>query len=198
MAYVDWSRPPTPRHASTPRHVGVLLVLGVLGVGLTGCYTQLKTVDAPDRQPRAEQTQTRTQQYADEYRREDRRGARRQTEAQRTERYEYNYHFYDRGVTYSRLHYDPFFHDPFFHHPYGSSFSLSFRFGTPYGFVRPRYYRSFYLDPFGRPLYGYRYGAFSSFGPAYGLSYGSPYYVGTSEEGIGGRDYRPRGGTVGR
>ncbi|WP_103029146.1 hypothetical protein [Salinibacter altiplanensis] len=192
MFHANWF----PRSSS--RSAGLLLVLAVSALGLTGCYTQLKTADTSNQHARAEQKPASAQQYADEYRREYRREARRRGETHETTTREYNYHFYDWSVTHSWSHYDPFFHEPFYHRPYGSQFSFSFRFGTPYVSVRPRYYRSFYLDPFGRPLYGYRYGTVSSVGPAYGLGYGSPYYVGTSEDVTGKRDYRPRGGTVGR
>ncbi|MEF8816546.1 MAG: hypothetical protein V5A20_07525, partial [Salinibacter sp.] len=62
MTYVD-------RLSRSAMHrVGLLLVFGILAVGLTGCYTQLKVADtSSDRQaerPKPEKT------YADEYRRE--------------------------------------------------------------------------------------------------------------------------------
>lgn len=172
------------------RHTGALLLLGVLTFGLVGCYTQLKTVDTSDRRARTGQVQSKTQQYADEYRREYRR------RTNKTAKREYNYHFYDRGMTYSRWHYDPFFHDPFFddpffHRPYGTRFSFSFHFGSPYFFSH-------------RPYWRYHSGFYSGYGPGIFPSYGNHYYGGQNfyygdvMPRASDRTRRPRGSTIGR
>ena len=156
-----------------------LLLLGVLSIGLAGCYTQLQVADAPEKERRVEQKK----EYADEYRRENRRDARR-AKKQRTRTLDrYDYRIYDYRWAYGGWHYDPFFYDPWDYDPwYGSRFSVSFYFGGPY----PRFSRSFYrYGGFVRPYYSTVY---------YGNQY---YYFGDASGVDGGRSYGPRGATVG-
>ena len=160
------------------RHAGLLLVLGALTIGLTGCYTQLQVADTPEKNRRVDQKT----EYADEYRRGNRRDAR-QAKKRRTRALDrYDYRMYDYRWAYGGWHYDPFFYDPWDYDPwYGSRFSVSFYFGGPY----PRFSRPFYrYGGFVRPYYGNVY-------------YGNQYYFGEASGVDGGRSYGPRGATVG-
>jgi hypothetical protein len=192
---------------------GVLLTVGLLSVGLTGCYTQLQTADpAPPRTtkkaPRAQQSPAEEKPtYAREYRREYReQGGADEYYGSYDDMYvgddyeylyEYKYKYkYGAPYRYSDFHfgrhYDPFFHDPFFRDPYygsGVRFSVSFGFGSPYYYHRP-------WRPYHSSFYGYR---------SYGYSPYSSYYVGNQyfyygdvEPRKSDREYRPRSGAIGR
>jgi hypothetical protein len=186
-----------------------LLVI-VLSLGLTGCYTQLQTADRGASAPDTRQAETRTPaeavqkkkpQYAAEYRREyrDGPGVRYDEYAYDAYGYEDDYEYlyeykykYKYGAPYRyRTYFDDWYHDPFFHDPFyrsGARFSLSFHFGSPFYAYhhRPWRYSSWHR-------YGY-----SPFGPRY---YTNNYYYFDDDHDddiYGGRTYRPRGGTVGQ
>lgn len=186
------------------RQLGVLLAVGLLTIGLTGCYTQLETLDrrADTRSPRAEQADDGST-YAREYRREYRGNESRSNwegEEASSYRYEYKYRYkYGAPYRYSHGFYDPFFYDPFWddpfyrpygYRPYGSHFSLSFRYGSPYYYGHPG--SSWYDSPWGYGRYAGAYGR-HYYGPNY-------HYYGAIGTGTTGqtRAQRPRGSTMGR
>ena len=189
---------------------GVLLTVGLLSVGLTGCYTQLQTADpapptATKKAPRTHESPAKKKPtYAREYRREyrtddsyaDDYASYGYDDMYVGDDYEYLYEYkykykYGAPYRYSDFHfgryYDPFFHDPF----YGSNvrFSVSFGFGSPYYYHRP-------WRPYHSSFYGYRSYGYSPYSSYY---FGNQYfYYGDVEPRKDDREYRPRSGTIGR
>lgn len=171
----------------------------VLSLGLTGCYTQLQTTDqdrsSSKASPARSADQTEEAQYADEYRRDYRDGVGvRYDDYAYADEYEYRYEYkYKYGApsryrtSFGDWYHDPFYHDPFYRS--GARFSLSFHFGSPFYAYhhRPWRYSSWHR-------YGY-----SPFGPRYYTN--NYYYLDDDYDGnrsYSGRTYRPRGGTVGQ
>ena len=197
--------------------IGVILTVGLLTVGLTGCYTQLQTADPTPstttrKAPRAQkQPANEKPTYAREYRREyrtddsyadgyDAYGYDGSLADQYDSLYEYKYQYkykYGAPYRYSDYHfgryYDPFFHDPFFHDPfYGSNvrFSMSIGFGSPSYYHRP--WRPFYSS------YHYGYGGFG-YSPYGNYYFGNQFiYYGDADRPARDREYRPSSGTIGR
>ncbi|PQJ34463.1 hypothetical protein BSZ35_07500 [Salinibacter sp. 10B] len=138
--------------------------------------------------------------YANEYRREYRmEGTDDYGYAGYNDLYEYKYQYkYKYGALspYRSLYGgwcdDAFFHDPWYYYSqcgpsYGSRFSLSFHFGTPYYHHRPwgrRYYSSWY---------GYRYGGWPYSNYYFGNQY---YYYGDADWREDERDYLSRRATI--
>jgi hypothetical protein len=173
--------------------LGALLLVGVVSVGLTGCYTQLKTAETA-RSERAEtahaaDTAPDGSGYADEYRRNDRRPS----QADGTgAKYEYQYQ-YKYGALIPYVGYDDPFADPFYDSYYGPrpQLGLSVRFGAPLYAYRPwRTPRSSWHSYYG-------YDGWGGVPPFTNVYYGDIYYdgEGTPADRDDRRTYRSRTST---
>lgn len=192
--------------------IAVVCALCVLSLGLAGCYTQLETVDRGPTQGSLDQQAAEEPVYADEYRREYRKdesyadpddGRTVLADGEYDYLYKYKYKYGSpyryRGSSANRWCEEAFFHDPWYYDDwcgpsYGSRFSLSFHFGSPYYYSRPYYSRPWgsYYSSWHRYSYG---GAYSPYGNHY---FGNYYYYGSVDGSGSDREYRPRGGTIGR
>jgi len=145
---------PTQRRTGFIRHVAAVVTMLITVTSLTGCYTQLATVE-DDR---------RNDVYADDYRRD---YDRRYDRVDRRDVY-----VYDRRPTrfrhlsvYDPIYYDPFY-DPFIYDPFvsGVSVSVSFGYGDPFFYdrfyQRSRFYGHRPFFGYSRYHYGYHRGGF--------------------------------------
>ena len=200
---------------------GQLFAMAVLLVGLTGCYTQLATVD---NQGRPSSSEREYQSYEDEAY-----GAYEDRYYGRIDRSEYRVRLNTLGVAhfgdpffYYEIFGDPLWYDPlyqprsisrvrfgftfgryqscyyvgcggFFGPSFGSSFFIGSHFGTPgFGFYSPYRYSPYGYGSF---FTGYRYGFGNGFYSGYNAGFGS-YYASPIQRRL--RDYTPRRSTVGR